>query len=645
MGKAMSGKGLLPTLLVYTSCWVFPGGGAAQVDTFATLPAALISATRLRLKPPGERVENWDSTRMAAFAMYPISELLGRESGVFIKSYGLGSLATTSIRGGAAGHTAVLWNGFSISSPMLGLLDLALLPSAFFDEARLHHGGNSAAWGSGAIGGIIALDNTPTFDPGLEVQWLAAMGSFHHLHQQVTLRYSDGKLAGTTRFFFQHAANDFPYRLRADLPPRRQSHAAARQIGLSQEVYWRPNAREQLALRLWRQNAEREIPPTTVQNRSLAAQQDEVFRAALHWRRQGARLDWHARAGFFHEDIDYRDGLIGLRALSGFHTWIGELEGQWRLSKRVKIYLGNNHTLARAQADGYAEAKIERRSALFTAYRWESGRWSIQIDCRQEWVDGRAINPVAGLGLDGPLMPWLSWRASIRRNYRLPTLNDRYWRPGGNPDLAPESGWSQEAGLVAAWRKGPAHSLTLESTAFNRRTDNWILWTIRRGDPFWSAQNIAEVWSRGLEQRLRYAFRGSGYHLEFSAGHDFVRSTNQKDIDNPRIARGQQLFYTPEHQAFAALRARGKSWELAYQHRWTGAVETLSSPLPAYQLGHFQAQYHWRSTRFGIGAFFHIDNLWNENYRVIERRPMPGRHYRLGLRVNLFRAGALLVDA
>lgn len=29
------------------------------------------------------------------------------------------------------------------------------------------------------------------------------------------------------------------------------------------------------------------------------------------------------------------------------------------------------------------------------------------------------------------------FKASIARNYRYPTLNDLYFKPGGNPDLRP----------------------------------------------------------------------------------------------------------------------------------------------------------------------------------------------------------------
>ncbi len=35
-------------------------------------------------------------------------------------------------------------------------------------------------------------------------------------------------------------------------------------------------------------------------------------------------------------------------------------------------------------------------------------------------------------------------RASFSKNSKIPTLNDMYWSPGGNPDLKNETGYSSE---------------------------------------------------------------------------------------------------------------------------------------------------------------------------------------------------------
>ena len=100
-----------------------------------------------------------DSLTLSRYNTSSLSELLSHQSAIHIKSYGNGNIATTSMRGGNANHTAILWNGLNIQNAMLGQTDLSIIPSAFFDQISLEYGGASAMWGSGAIGGSIHLKN------------------------------------------------------------------------------------------------------------------------------------------------------------------------------------------------------------------------------------------------------------------------------------------------------------------------------------------------------------------------------------------------------------------------------------------------------------------------------------------------------
>jgi len=48
-----------------------------------------------------------------------LSELLNKETGIFIKQYGSGLLSTITHRGGSASQTAVMWECMNILNPML----------------------------------------------------------------------------------------------------------------------------------------------------------------------------------------------------------------------------------------------------------------------------------------------------------------------------------------------------------------------------------------------------------------------------------------------------------------------------------------------------------------------------------------------
>ena len=42
----------------------------------------------------------------------------------------------------------------------------------------------------------------------------------------------------------------------------------------------------------------------------------------------------------------------------------------------------------------------------------------------------------------------LKLKGSTAYNYRFPSMNDLYWRPGGNPDVKPEEGYSYDASIL-----------------------------------------------------------------------------------------------------------------------------------------------------------------------------------------------------
>lgn len=602
----------------------------AQTDTLLELPQAEIKSARLRQQPAGAAPAIFDSACLSLHRTENLAEMLSKKSGVYIKSYGLGSLATSAVRGSSAGQTAVVWNGFPLQSPMVGQLDFSLLPVVFTDEISLQYGGNSAAWGSGAIGGAVILDNITQFYNGLSAKVNIASGSFGWQNYSAAFRYGNGKLAGSTRLFFEKAENDFSFKIHPDLPEKKQEHATLQQQGILQEIFWNLKPGQELGLRVWLQSTGREIPPTLVQTRSAATQADEFLRTSLHWKRTGKNLVLQARTAFFAEKTDYRDELIGLESLSKFHSWMGEAEASWLWGQQFRLQSALLQAFTRADAPEYENPPEQSRTALFAAFRREGSRWRIQLDGRIEAVDG-SLSPITpGLGLEGDVRRFLKLKAKIARNYRLPTFNDLYWEPGGNSGLLPESGWSEDLGWIFHGKSG-RWDWEFTVTGFNRRIRNWILWARREGQSFFSPQNIAEVWSRGVENRFNLHLKLPFAELAVSGGYDFTRSTNEKAIKSPKIEAGAQLFYVPRHQVFGEVSIRKNGFQAVVFHRFTGAVTGLNEAVPYFSISSFRAQYaHFRG-RWSGTLFLHIENLWNADYKVIERRPMPGRYFRAGI--------------
>ena len=611
-----------------------------KIDSTLLLKTVEVTATVIRQNTTGERFETWDKTDLQNHNSNNIGEILSMQSGVFVKSYGLGSSATTSMRGGSAGHTQVIWNGLPVQNPMLGQLDFSLIPIGFVDKMSVAYGGNTATWGSGAIGGTVFLENKAIEKEGFKINARTEVGSFGWWDQQVKLQFGKEGLQQRIRYVHQQAENDFTYVVSPGLPERKQTNAAIQQDGLLHETYWKIKSNQQLSSQIWLQKTEREIPPRTVQSRSKANQSDRFLRTAIRWKKNGKKGMLSARVGLFREEQEYVDPLAGIDTENNFWKAIGELEQSCHFSENQKLQIGLNHIWLQSAAGAYGRSRQQNRTSTFAVFRQKLGVWETQLNIRQKVVDDSFAPLVPSLGVHGKIREWFSIKTKVSRNYRLPTLNDLYWQPGGNSDLLPEKGWSEELGVAFSIPFDittinspvrPSRLVTYDITVFNRNISDWIQWAIVDGQPFFSPHNITEVWSRGIEQRLHIDIIYPKIKWQIAAGYDFIRSTYKQAVEKPAFDKGEQLAYTPEHQWFGGFNFKRKSISVAYYHRFTGSVSTLNfTDLKKYHLGQFHLSYDWKIQPLTGRFFFRIENVWDENYEVIEFRAMPGRHFRAG---------------
>ena len=92
-----------------------------------------------------------------------LGEILAFQFPVYFRNYGNGMLSGISMRGTSPSHVAVRWNGININSFSLGQADFSILPAIAFDDVKVHAGGGSARFGSGAFGGSVLLSSSMCF--------------------------------------------------------------------------------------------------------------------------------------------------------------------------------------------------------------------------------------------------------------------------------------------------------------------------------------------------------------------------------------------------------------------------------------------------------------------------------------------------
>jgi len=304
----------------------------------------------------------------------------------------------------------------------------------------------------------------------------------------------------------------------------------------------------------------------------------------LDWKKVNDNSIINAKVGFINEHNNYFDAERLTEARNHFRRWLGEIEQQWSWKNNHQFLVGFSHSFTQAWSDGYQENPTENRTANFLSYLFEKGDFQFQTSLRQELVDKKFSPIVPNLGINYQLFSFLKLKIKVSKNFRSATLNDRYWHPVGNVNLLPENGWSQEGSLIFS-KNNKTTSFKFSATGYNRKINNWILWSKIEGQTFWSPNNIARVWSRGLEQRISVTHQFKGLKINWSAGYDLTRSTNLIAMDLPRIAKGEQLRYTPVHQAVTKLNLSYKNFNFYYQHQLVGQSEGFNESLPSYSIG------------------------------------------------------------
>ena len=601
-------------------------GQISMADTTFAISTVEVRAGRLMGYDATDLTVELDSARRTGMLHTSLGEVLGMISPVALKQYGPAGIGTSSIRGGSAAHTSVLWNGFPLNNPMLAQSDLSLIPAPLLDAVSLTYGSGSALWGSGAVGGVIALENQARFEHGFLAEAGLGLGSFGQQQQHLRLEYSGTQAATQLRAFRRQARNDFTY---TDLfgESRTLDHARTRQTGATLSQYFRFD-KHQLSAHAWWQQADRQVPPTRVQAQSVAAQEDASLRLALNYTYQSERWQLNARAARLADRIAYRDSLLSLDTDNRATSYWAEMLTGYRPGINHKIDMGVQFNNQTGRSDSYSQRAVRQTWSWLARYRWyPSAGWLVSARLRQTWADGRRLPLTPYLGVRGNLTPWLTLRANVNRSYRLPGLDDLYWNPGGNPELLPEAGWGQEMGLQASTSAG---KLELKGgiTAFSRQIDNWIQWV--PGDSFWAPRNIRAVWSRGLEHDLELGWKNADWSASLRMFYHYIRSTDEADA-------GQQLIYVPRHQAGGQLAVESGSWFLRYHHRYSSRSYTVADHtdfIGRWQRGDIHLGYRWQALGLSGRIQGSLLNAWNADYELVVNRPLPGRHWQLNLIIN-----------
>ncbi len=604
-------------------------------DTVYELQAVEISSSRIEIFSSGQKLIKIDSLATSMYQAENLGQLLAKNTSVQIRSYS--GISSVSLRGTAAHHTGVLWNGFALNPSNIGMVNLATIPTGYFNEVKLLYGGGSSLYGSGNIGGSIHLGSRPRFNSGNKGRVSVTMGSFSEYNLNGNASFTSGNWYSNTSLLLKSVKNDFPYNTLKGESMRMQNNKTE-QYGFLQDVFTRTK-NATIGGSFWYQNNYQEIPSSLTEKPNDAYQEDQSFRSVLSWQQSLSSAIFSLKGSFFYDDLNYVDPADNnLNTIdSKIETKKTSIESVFSKSflinsvfKTGAIFINDQGTSNNWNGD-----VLRRQLGIFAYWvqKIPSIDWSIDLKLRQDFTEGYKVPFTPALGIEGRIYKNLFTKLSISRNFRVPTFNDLFWLGLGNENLKPESSWNEEAGIVYKNEENDRIiNGVIEFTAFSSQVDDWILW-IPDGLVF-RPENIQKVWSRGLEFEGSLDARFNAVLLGLNSGYTYSRSTNQILQGSNDASYKKQLIYMPEHRFFVNANVTYKKFLFSYNHTFTG-IQYVSSDnletLPAYGLGNVSLQKAFALSKQNLAAQFEVLNIWDVEYQSNLYYPMPGRSFKFSL--------------
>ena len=177
-------------------------------DTFK-IKEVIITRKQISSEQPGFKGYNIDSVQLKNYSLFSLTDVLKESTPLFIKCYGSGGIATSSFRGTSAGHTQIAWTGIVINDPMLGQSDFSLIPAGLIENVMISFGGASMDLGNGAIGGIINLENDPSWKRHTLIETTTGTGSFGRYTGLAKAIAGNDHFQSVTKVYINHSQNDF----------------------------------------------------------------------------------------------------------------------------------------------------------------------------------------------------------------------------------------------------------------------------------------------------------------------------------------------------------------------------------------------------------------------------------------------------
>ena len=642
-------------------------------DTLLKLKEVTIYSNRMQKKM--SPVQILSGKELEKLNVYSVADALRYFSGVQIKDYGgIGGLKTVNIRSMGSHHVGVFYDGIELGNAQNGVVDLGRFSLDNMEVISLYNGQKSAifqpAKDYSSASAIYMQTRKPLFKGEKKNNLNIGVkgGSFstinpsllweHRFNERISSSISTEYMYTSGRYKFTYAKKDgydtTAVRQNGDVRMLRLENAF---FGKIPKGEWKAKA--------YLYNSERGYPGAAVREEpGKFRHQDRQWDTNLFVQGsfQNYFKPWYSLLAngkyaydYLHYLSDprldvttmYVDNYYRQQEIYASAAHLFTIYPWWSMS------LSNDFQWNTLRAD-LIDFVYPTRNTILTsaATSFDFNRLMLQASLLYTHVDDNTRTKGANAGTKNKYTPsviatWqpltklpLNVRAFYKKVFRMPTLNDLYYTFIGNKDLKPEYTTQYDVGITFShtWNNHWLKSLDLQIDGYYSEVDDKIIAMPTSNQFRWTMINLGHVEIRGLDAAIRGEW-GFG-KVELSTLFNYTYQKAQDFTDPTSEWYGGQIPYIPWHGGSIILNGSYQTWSCNYSFIYTGeryeAVanipENYAQPWYTHDFS-LSKTFQWGKT--GIRVTAEINNIFNQQYEVVQCYPMPGTSFKIKLNVML----------
>lgn len=605
-----------------------------------------------------------DSLLLQSIPSLQLSDVMKYFSGVVVKDYGgLGGLKTVSVRSLGANHTAVAYDGLTVSDYQSGQINIGRFSLDNTDCIALQVGEGSDIFRparSFASASLLQLHTRKAVfkeHKPWNVNVSFKTGSFHLYQPSLLLEKKIGKRI-ITSFYGEYMYNkgNYPFRIQngdSSLLFRREN-ADMELYRAEANVFLQLNKKQELNAKIFYYYADQGLPSAVVLYSTTSQQRmwDENLFVQVHYQyniKEKLRFQSNGKWNYsylHYLDPDYlnaegkQDNKYWQREFYLSNAVLYEPFRKIALSLSNDLFLNNMHTSMEDFPLPYRYTSLTAVSASFRLKQFSiSGTLlhSYMYDVIKGEDKGKhkhKFTPSLYISYQ-PFEKKSFYIVAFYKNiFRMPTFNDLYYRLVGDINLKPERTHQFDVGIK--WMQYihpflPYVSFSVD--VYHNIVNDKIIAVPNKNLFVWSMINLGKVSITGVNIQSMLEMKWHTHvQTEYMINYTYQYAVDKSDETAKNY--NHQIPYTPEHSASALVALKTKWINISYSLLYVGKRYALGQNTEANALLPYvdhgvvvYRSFNIKNTTLSLRG--EVLNLCNKAYEVVKNYPMPGRHFQV----------------